>query len=188
MLKMKPKKYLERILVGSERLITCHTVCPGCGMVAGAMHGFGCPHEECPACRQILIGCQCNCLSPANLAKIIKALHDQFKSLADAVRVVTATGVEPGRESSCLIHAAMQYLYENVDQAVRAELHHNFQESHPGLVPLLQDETGYGYYTAEQLSVALHIPLAEVHEKIEAMVAAGQGIRFGDGIRLLKVN
>jgi hypothetical protein len=52
----------------------------------------------------------------------------------------------------------------------------------------LQDETGYGYYTAEQLSLALQIPLAEVHEKIEAMVAAGQGVRFGDGIRLQKVN
>ncbi|HBG18225.1 MAG TPA: hypothetical protein DDY32_02840, partial [Desulfobulbaceae bacterium] len=72
--------------------------------------------------------------------------------------------------------------------AARAGLNRLFQENHPGLVPQLQDETGFGYYTAEQLSVALHIPLAEVNEKIEAMVAAGQGIRFGDGIRLHQVN
>lgn len=185
---MKLKKYLDRILVGSERLIACHNVCPGCGMAAGASHGFGCPHEECPACRKIVIGCQCNCLSPTDSAKIVKALHDQFVRLGDAVRVVTAAGVEPGRECSYLIHAAMQYLYENVGQSIRVELNHDFRKRYPDLVPLLQDETGYCYYTAEQLSAALHIPLAEVHEQIDAMVAVGQGTRFGDGIRLQKIH
>lgn len=187
-MKMRLKKYLDRILVGSEQLLAYHSRCPGCGMAAGATHSFGCPHEECPGCRKILIGCHCNCLSPADSAKIIKALHDQFNNLADAVGVVTAAEVEPGPESSYLVHAAMQYLYENVDQSIRAELNHDFRARHPDLVPLLQDETGYGYYTAEQLAEALRIPLAEVHEKIDAMVAAGQGIRFGAGIRLQKVN
>lgn len=185
---MKLEKYLDRISVGSERTTAYHEACSGCGMPVGAMHNFGCAHEECPGCRRILIGCHCNCLSPADSAKIIKALHDQFTNPADAVKVVTVTGAEPSRDASYLMHAAMHYLYENIPEASRADLNRSFQQNHPGLVPLLQDETGYGYYTAEQLSLALQIPLAEVHEKIEAMVAAGQGIRFGDGIRLQKVN
>lgn len=148
------------------------------------MHVFGCTHEECPGCRQILIGCRCNCLSAVDSEKIIKALHDQFVGTADAVQVIMA----PGAEMGYLMHAAMQYLYENVPPEIQADLHRGFQESHPGLVPVLQDEAGHGYYTAQQLSVALQIPLADVHEKIDAMVEAGQGIRFGDGIRLQKVN
>jgi hypothetical protein len=182
------KKYLDRIPVGSEPALAGHSACPECRRPTGEMHAFGCSHEECPGCRKLLIGCHCNCLSFANSAKIIKALHDQFENLADAITVVTAAGIEPGRDATYLTHAAMQYLYENVPRAIRADLNRGFQESHPGLVPLLQDEAGYGYYTAEQLSVALQIPLAEVYEKIDAMVAAGQGIRFGDGIRLQKVN
>lgn len=185
---MKLEKYLERIFVGSEQTTAYHDVCRGCGMPAGARHSYGCAHEECPGCRRILIGCHCNCLSPADSAKIIKVLHDQFTDPADAVKVVTVTGAEPIQDASYLMHAAMQYLYENIPEASRADLIRFFQQSHPGLVPLLQDETGYGYYTAEQLSFALKIPLAEVHEKIDAMVAAGQGIRFGDGIHLQKVN
>ena len=185
---MKLEKYLDRILVGSEQTMGYHNECSGCGMPAGAMHSFGCANEECPGCHKILIGCHCNCLSPADSAKIIKVLHDQFTNQADAVQVVTVTETVPGRNASFLMHAAMQYLYENIPQATRAELNRGFQERHPGLVPLLQDETGYGYYTAEQLSLALQIPLADVHEKIDAMVDAGQGIRFGDGIRLQKVN
>jgi hypothetical protein len=185
---VKLKKYLERIPVGSERAMACGTVCPGCGMPEGGMHIFGCANEECPECRKILIGCRCNCLKPTDSAKIIKALHDRFVNLTSAIEVVTKDDEESGREVSYLVHAAMQYLYENVPPAIQADLNRGFQQCHPGLVPLLQDEEGYGYYTAEQLSVALQIPLAEVHEKIEAMVAAGQGIRFGEGIRLQKVN
>jgi len=184
---VKLKKYLERVTVGSELVMACNPSCPECRQPAGEMHAFGCGCEECPGCRKILIGCHCNCLSPADSAKIIKALHDQFTDVTDAAEVVTAAGDEPGLDASYLIHAAMQYLYENVAEALRADLNRGFQESHPDLVPLLQDETGHGYYTAEQLSVALQIPLIEVHEKIDAMVAAGQGIRFGNH-RLQKVN
>lgn len=185
---METKRYLARVKVGSERAMVCGDECPGCRQPAGETHSFGCQCEECPECRKILIGCNCNCLSPYDSARIIKALHSQFSNLTDAVEVVTTA--EGGRDSgeSYLIHAAMQFLYENIPEAARKGLHRLFQENHPGLVPQMQDESGYGYYTAEQLSVALRIPLTEVHEKIEAMIAAGQGIRFGDGIRLQKVN
>lgn len=185
---MHLKKYLNRLRVGSEQILVCRPACPECGMVEGEMHDFGCTHEECPVCRKILIGCTCNCLSPADSAKLIKALHRQFTGLADAVQVVSALDDEPGGDVSYLTHAAMQYLYENVPSVVRAGLDRGFKDCHPDLVPLLHDDAGFGYYTAEQLSEALHIPLNLVHEKIEAMVAAGQGIRFGDGIRLQKVN
>jgi hypothetical protein len=185
---VKLKKYLDRVPVGSELVLSCHPTCPECQRSKGEVHTFGCVHEECPECRKIVIGCHCNCLSPSDAEKIIKALHDQFLTLADAVEVVTTPRAEPGQDASYLIHAAMQYLYENVPSAIREDLNRGFQESHPSLVPMLQDAAGYGYYTAEQLSVALQISLAEVHEKIDAMVAAGQGIRFGNGIRLRKVN
>ncbi len=185
---MKLKKYLDRVPVGSELTLGGYPVCPECQQPTGEMHAFGCSHEECPECRAILIGCHCNCLSSANSAKIIKALHDQFENLADAAQVATSAGAEHSQGVTYLTHAAMQYLYENVPIEVRVDLNRDFQASHPGLVPLLQDESGNGYYTAEQLSLALQIPLAEVYEKIDAMVAAGQGIRFGDGIRLHKVN
>ena len=160
---MNLKKYRERVPVGSELLLTCHQACSRCGSSEGEVHTFGCASEECPICRKILIGCQCNCLSPADSAKIIKALHDQFTDLADAVEVVTAATAQTGRDESYLIHAAMQYLYENMPMDIRNALNRGFHESHPGLVPLLQDEEGYGYYTAEQLSEVLQIPLAEVY-------------------------
>jgi hypothetical protein len=181
------KKYLSRVRVGEEQALAYSGECPGCRQPSGALHGCGCGYEECPGCRQILIGCHCNSLSPLDSARIIKALHGQFKTLADAVQVVMATNVRDG-EASYLIHAAMQYLYENVAEEARLELTRSFQENYQGLVPLLKDEQGHGYYTAEQLAAALHIPLAEVQEKIDAMVAAGQGIRIGVGFRMDKVN
>jgi hypothetical protein len=181
------KKYPSRVRVGEEQALAYQGDCPGCRQPPGALHGCGCGYEECPGCRQLLIGCHCNSLSPLDSARIIKALHGQFKTLADAVQVVMATNVRDG-EASYLIHAAMQYLYENVTEEARLELTRSFQENYRGLVPLLKDEQGHGYYTAEQLAAALRISLAEVQEKIDAMVAAGQGIRIGDGIRMDKVN
>ena len=185
---MSLKKYLDRVTVGSELAMAYRPACPGCMRQEGETHDFGCADEECPMCRKILVGCHCNCLSPTDSAQIIKRLHDQFMSLTDAIEVVMGLVSGPSPDASYLTHAAMQYLYENMTIEVRADLNRGFQESHPDLVPLLQDEAGYGYYTAEQLSLALQIPLSEVHQKIEAMVTAGQGIRFGDGIRLQKVN
>ncbi len=185
---MTIRKYLARIPVGAERELVFSGECPGCGQPADVNHDFGCRYEECPKCRRILIGCNCSCLSPYDSASLIKALHGQFTSLADAVEVVSAAEAGRGGEESYLVHAAMQYLYENIPETARIGLNRLFRQNHPGLIPQLQDDEGYGYYTAEQLSVALRIPLAEVNEKIEAMVAAGQGIRFGDGIRLHRVN
>jgi hypothetical protein len=184
---MSIKKYLARVRVGEEQAMTSSGECPGCRRPTGEMHDCGCGHEECPNCHKILIGCHCNSLSPFDSARIIKALHGQMGSLADAVQVVMAKDVKGG-ETSYLIHAAMQFLYENVAEEDRIELTRTFQENYQGLVPLLRDENGHGYYTAEQLSAALHLPLGEVREKIDAMITAGQGIRFGDGIRMDKVN
>jgi len=181
------KKYLSRVRVGEEQALFVSGECPGCRQPPGALHVCGCGHEECPGCRKIVIGCHCNILSPIDSAMIIKALHGQFKMLDDAVQAVISTDVKDGA-ASYLIHAAMQYLYENVAEEARLEVSRSFQENHQGLVPLLKDEQGHGYYTAEQLAVALRIPLAEVREKIDAMVAAGQGIRLGDTIRMDKVN
>ena len=185
---MNIRKYLDRIPVGAERDLVFGGECPGCRQPPGANHGLGCRHEECPNCHRILIGCNCSCLSPYDSASLIKALHGQFASLADAVEVVSAAEAGRGGEESYLVHAAMQYLYENIPETARIGLIRLFQQNHPGLIPQLQDDEGYGYYTAEQLSVALRIPLEEVNEKIEAMIAAGLGIRFGDGIRLHRVN
>lgn len=185
---MTLRKYLARIRIGAEQTMVSGGACPGCGQPTGEYHRFGCRNEPCPKCQRILIGCNCNCLSPSDAARTIKALHGEFGSLSDAVEVVSAAEAGRGGEESYLVHAAMQYLYENIPEAARAGLNRLFQANHPGLVPQLQDEEGFGYYTAEQLSVALRIPLAEVNEKIEAMVAAGQGIRFGDGIRLHQVH
>lgn len=181
------RKYLARIRVGGEQALVEGGTCPACDQPAGTYHRFGCRNELCPKCQRFLIGCNCNCLAPVDSARTIKALHGEFVSLADAVAVVSSAETGGGEESY-LVHAAMQYLYENIPEAARAGLNRLFQANHPGLVPQLQDETGFGYYTAEQLSVALRIPLAEINEKIEAMVAAGQGIRFGDGIRLHQVH
>jgi len=173
------EKKSRRVPVGSESTGECSPSCPACHRSAGAMHAFGCAHEQCPECGKFLVGCACNCLSVDLSEKMIKALHDQFTCLEDAVQIVAAGGLGHGGEASYLLHAAMQYLYENVAEDVRDELNRDFHTNHPQLIPLLQDEKGLGYYTAEQLSLALQIPLAEVHEKIEAMLAAGQGIRFG---------
>lgn len=183
------KAYLSRVPVGGGPVMPEESGgCPECQRQKGELHRFGCAGEPCPACGKILIGCCCNRLSPADSARIIKALHDRFTGSAAAAAVIAGAGEEAGRDVPYLVHAAMQYLYENLPAEVRVELHRSFQESHPDLVPLLQDEHGYGYYTAEQLSQALNISLAEVNEKIEAMIDAGQGIRFGDIIRLQKVN
>jgi hypothetical protein len=135
----------------------------------------------------LLIGCACTCLSPGEGERIIKALRDSFACPEDALQVVM--GSERGAErSSYLVHAAMHALYDQLPPTARAELQRHFSLRYPTLVPLLRDGHGNGYYTAEQLAVALDIPLAEVQQRIEAMVDAGQGIRFADGIVVEKVN
>lgn len=179
--------YPSRIAVGAETRVKSGGACRDCGQPPGALHTPGCPGEECPGCGALLIGCACTCLSPGEGERIIKALRDSFVSLEDALQVVT--GSERGAEKpSYLVHAAMHVLYEQLPPTARTELQRHFSLRHPALVPLLRDSHGHGYYTAEQLALGLGIPLTEVQERIEAMVEAGQGIRFADGIVVEKVN
>lgn len=179
--------YPPRIAVGAEKRLKSGGACRDCGQPQGALHSPGCPGEECPGCGALLIGCACTCLAPGEGERIIKALRDCFASPEDALQVVMSSesGVE---KPSYLVHAAMHALYDQLPPTARAELQQSFSLRHPALVPLLRDSHGHGYYTAEQLALALDIPLAEVQERIEAMVEAGQGIRFADGIVVEKVN
>lgn len=179
--------YPPRIAVGAETRVKSGGACRDCGQAPGALHTPGCPGEECPGCGALLIGCACTCLAPGEGERIIKALRDSFASPEDALQVVMSSesGVE---KPSYLVHAAMYALYDQLPPTARAELQHSFSLCHPALVPLLRDSHGHGYYTAEQLALALDIPLAEVQKRIEAMVEAGQGIRFADGIVVEKVN
>lgn len=81
----------------------------------------------------------------------------------------------------------MKYIFHNVPENAK-EIEEAFHLRFPGLVPLLQDEEGRGYYTAEQLAEALGIPLQEVNERIDAMVSSGQRIETSDGHHLRKVH
>lgn len=82
----------------------------------------------------------------------------------------------------------MRFIFEHVPDEAREEIVRVFHMRFPGLVPQLQDDEGRGYYTAEQLAEALGIPLGEVNERIEAMIAAGDGIVNGRGRKLRKVH
>lgn len=181
------KHYPSRVAVGAEKTMGAGDICPDCRQPRGSLHHDGCPGEECPRCGGLLIGCPCTCLAPGEGERIIKALRQSFGSLEEALRVVLAE--DRGAASpSYLVHAAMYYLYDHLPEEARAELQRDFSRRHPTLVPLLRDSNGQGYYTAEQLAQALDIPVSAVQERIEAMVAAGQGVRFADGIMVEKVN
>lgn len=184
------KKYHKRIHYGDETRLQQpgRQTCADCGCKRGEYHGEGCAQEECPSCYGMLIGCSCDSLSIHDSARIIQALSMQFSDLHSALMAVGQIQGEQTERPSYLYHAAMQYLFANLPDNVKQEVTGAFQLRFPGLVPALQDENGQGYYTAEQLAKALDIPLAEVQERIEAMVAAGQGIRFADGVKLRKVH
>lgn len=92
------------------------------------------------------------------------------------------------KSTSYLQHALMRYIFDTVPEEARTEIVKVFHMRFPGLVPQLQDEEGKGYYTAEQLAKALDIPLYEVNERIEAMIAAGETISLGNGKKLRKVH
>jgi len=181
------KQYPSRVAVGAEETMNTCDICPDCRQPRGSLHRYGCPGEECPQCGGLLIGCPCTCLAPGEGERIIKALRQSFASLEEALQVVLHQNREAGNPSY-LVHAAMYYLYDHLPQEARAELQQDFSRRHPDLVPMLRDSSGQGYYTAEQLAQALDIPLNAVQERIEAMVAAGQGVRFVDGIKVEKVN
>jgi len=183
---------LTRIPFGREtNLAQDEEVCSLCGCQRGALHAFGCSNEECPACRQMLIGCGCDRLSALDSARIIQGLASQFQSLDQALAVAGVSEQSPAGTAdnfSYLHHAAIQFIFFQLPQEARTEIGRVFQIRFPSLTPIAVDEAGHGYFSAEQLSQALGMPLAEVRERIEAMIAAGRGLRFADIKNLHKVH
>ena len=184
--------HLPRIPFGEERNI-CQDeeTCLVCGCERGVFHAFGCNNEECPQCHTMLIGCVCDRLSALDSAQIIQALAHQFATLDEALAIIDVASNGPGAAAanfSYLHHAAIQFIFFQLPQEARAEIGRVFQIRFPSLTPVAVDNAGRGYFTAEQLSKALDMPLAEVRERIEAMIAAGQGLRFTDIKNLHKVH
>jgi hypothetical protein len=184
--------HLPRIPFGVETTIRQDgETCQLCGCQRGNFHAFGCGNEECPKCHTILIGCLCDPLSALDSARIIQALTCQFHSLDEAVAIISAAGDGPKEAAvnfSYLHHAAIQCIFFQLPEEARTEIGRVFQIRFPALTPVAVDNAGRGYFTAEQLSEALDMPLAEVRERIEAMIAAGQGLRFADIKNLHKVH
>ena len=180
------KKHDSRIRFGAETvLVQVDAVCRSCGAGKGRLHRPGCPDEECPGCAKAIIGCRCESLSPYEAEKIIHGLYAQFDNLEGAL---SSAGEKGLKGSSYLQHAAIRYIFNHIPESARKEIEEAFHLRFPELVPLLQDEEGQGYYTAEQLAEVLNIPLAEVNERIEAMIIAGQPIRTPEGKVLRKVH
>jgi len=184
------KNYRERIPYGRERWMVqaARDSCGQCGSQRESEHQPGCAGEECPVCGKMLIGCCCDSLSPYDTEKIILALYRQFNDLESALQAAGEEGCAGAEKSSYLQHAVMRYIFEHVPEEARTEIARVFHLRFPGLVPQLQDEEGRGYYTAEQLAEALDIPLAEINERIEAMLTADRTISTGDGRKLRKVH
>lgn len=179
-----------RIAFGEEMNIRQdEDTCPLCGCQRGAFHAFGCSNEECPECHTMLIGCACDRLPALDSARIIQALTAQFRSFDEALAILNSGGSnEVTANFSYLHHAAIQFIFFQLPQEARTEIGRVFQLRFPSLIPVAVDDAGRGYFTAEQLSEALDMPVAEVRERIEAMIAAGQGLRFADIKKLHKVH
>jgi len=183
------RNYRKRVPFGEEKNLfhPGREHCEQCGCLRDEPHTPGCAGEECPACGKMLIGCCCEALSPHDGELIITGLYHQFNDLETALQAAGEEGCGAGG-SSYLQHAVMRYIFENVPETVRSEIVQVFHWRFPGLVPMLQDEQGHGYYTAEQLAEALDIPLEEINERIEAMISAGREISTGKGRKLRKVH
>jgi len=183
---------LARIPFGKEtNLVQDAEVCPLCGCQRGAFHAFGCSNEECPECHQMLVGCGCDRLSALDSARIIQGLASQFQSLDQALAVAGVSGQSSNttvENFSYLHHAAIQFIFFQLPPEARTEIGRVFQLRFPSLTPIAVDDAGHGYFSAEQLSEALGMPLVEVRERIEAMIAAGRGLRFADMKNLHKVH
>lgn len=184
------KNYAKRLPFGAERHMVQagNETCGQCGCPQEQTHLPGCAGEECPACGKLLIGCCCQRLSPYDGEKIIQGLYHQFRDLHSALQVAGEGNCPSGGKSSYLQHAVMRYIFEHVPDTARTEIARAFHLRFPGLVPHVQDEEGRGYYTAEQLSKALDIPLQEVNERIDAMATVGRSIEMGEGKKLRKIH
>lgn len=170
----------RRIPFGHERKLIQAGAdsCISCKACRGENHKYGCDSEECPKCRYMIIGCSCDCLSSYESSCIIQALYEKFSSLEEALNDMVGGEAERQQKSSYLDHAAVQYIFENVPKDVRSELVGEFRRRFPLLLPHIEDAQGTPYYTAEQLSQTLNVPLHEVQEKVDAMLEAGKDIRF----------
>lgn len=184
------KAYKNRILFGEEKqlLQVGEERCSVCGCSVRSFHAAGCSAEECPECGKALVGCCCEVLSPYDAEKIIQGLFSQFEDLEAALEAAGDERCPGAAGSSYLQHAVMKYIFNNVPESARREIARAFHSRFPNLTPHIQDEDGRGYFTAEQLADALDIPLQEVNERIDAMVASGQVIQTPDGKLLRKVH
>ncbi len=184
------KNYKKRVPFGAEKVMiqAGRQYCNECGCPHEIEHMAGCTGEECPQCGKALIGCCCESLSPFDGEKIIQGIYSQFTGLENAMQAAGDEACRTGGSSSYLQHAAMKFIFDNVPDTARTEISKAFHLRFPGLVPVLQDDEGRGYYTAEQLSNALDIPVKEVNERIEAMLTAGKDIHLGKGKKLRNIH
>lgn len=87
---------------------------------------------------------------------------------------------------SFLVHAAMQYLFEHIDQKAKEQVGRLMQNSFPILIPSMYDEDGIGYFTPEQLAQAFDVSEQEINSRLEALAAAGFVIKNQDPADLSK--
>ena len=165
----------KRVPYGSEQKTAAVRLnhCPSCRVVRGSLHKPGCSEEECPCCHGFVIGCQCNCLSTLDSTLIIQALYRQFTDLYCALQAANLHENNEKKGTSYLVHAAMQYLFEHIDEKSRDEINKKILISVPILKPSLYDEDGTGYYTSEQLAKAFDVSVEEINDRIEALSSAG---------------
>lgn len=179
-----------RILFGEEITFTGQELneCPTCSTPKGKLHVPGCSLEECPCCHELLIGCRCNCLSPLDSTIIIQALYRKFTDMQSAVKAADLDQKKSKSKVSYLTHAAMQYLFEHIDQKSRDQLSQTLLTTFPTLIPSFYDENGTGYYTSEQLAEVFGVAVEEIHTRIDALTAAGFTIQQHDPSELKKNN
>ena len=184
---MTPKR---RVPFGSEQNINtgpsdhCHT----CHATHGTPHKPGCNEEQCPNCCSLIIGCGCNSLSTMDSALIIQSLYRKFTNLETALRAVTFHENKGKQGTSYLVHAAMLYLFEHIDEKSREEITQKFHLSFPTLNPTMYDKNGTGYYTPEQLAKAFDVTVEEINDRIEALSSAGFTIKKNEIENLKKSN
>jgi len=147
--------------------------CPSCQMANGELHMPGCPEEICPKCQGFIIDCGCNCLSSLDSTLIIQALYLKFTDINSALQATNRSTNTKSKKPSYHIHAAMQFLFEQIDDKAKDEITKKMINSFPTLKPALYDQEGTGYYTAVQLAETFNVSVEEINSRVEALAAAG---------------
>jgi len=178
----------QRIPFGSEQTMKIGKQhhCSACHVTLGNQHKAGCNEEECPSCGGFIIGCGCNCLSTLDAALIIQALYGKFTDLDRALQTVNLLENNRQAGTSYLVHSAMQYLFEHIDDKSRAEIAKKIHISFPILKPTMYDKNGVGFYTTEQLAKAFDVTVEEINSRIEALSSAGFVIKKSERENLQK--